>query len=810
MSPASPDVQAYTPRLGAGVALLSLSLLMTEIVLTRIFSVVIWYHFAFLAISVALFGTAAAAIAVHLAQARLSRWPLALPVASALLAVSTVVADVVLIRVVPAWFGHGNPEVHLTARLLAMFLVTAAPFFFAGAALGLALLRGAARVHRLYFWDLVGAGAGCLGVIGLLQWFGGPMALLACAGVGAGAALLFGASVPIRGTGRYVPGVLALLAVLGVAAAHAGTGLLDLHYAKGRDLRAQPPEFARWNSHSLVTVIDEPHFRGWGMSPAHEGPMLPRKSVIIDMNALTVMTRFDGDLARARYLHDDLSGFVYHAKPDPKRVCVLGAGGGRDVLAGLVAGAEHVTGVEINPLIVRDVMGGAYREFTGGLYARDDVSIVLDDGRSYLRATGDRFDVLLVSMVDTSAATAAGAYALTENNLYTVEAFSDFMDRLAPGGMLSVSSVSLPGLAVGARLVSLAAASLRARGIDPTGAVAVVDHAWLGLPGAVMHNVIVKPEGFSTAELARIRSAAARLKFVPSYVPGQAPAEDPARRGLGYILEESDPEALAAWYAALPLDVSPVFDDRPFFFYQDRLRHFLTALMSASAAHPFGNGLVFLAKLLLVSLVMVGLCILVPLGLRRAEGGRPATWELALSACLGLGFMLLEMALVQRLTGFLGNPTHTLAAVLGVLLLAGGTGSRFAARLSLRGAAVPRILLSVAACGGALALAMPGLLHAAQAAPAPVRALVAAALMVPLGLLLGMPLPSLLKHAANADARRLPWLWGVNGATSVLGSVLATFISLHAGITATLLCGTAVYAVAAVVWRVGAGRPVTG
>jgi len=810
------DGPAYTPALGVGVGVLSLALLMTEIVLTRIFSVVLWYHFAFLAISVALFGTAVAAIVVHLAQSRLERWPISLPLAAAMFGLSVIAVDVLLVREVPLWFDATNPQVELTLPLALVFLATATPFFLAGAGVSLAVLQGGVRVHRVYFWDLLGAGAGCIAVIVLLEQLGGPAALLGCAAVAALSSLIFGgARRSVLGVRAWLPGavVLACVAVMGLL--HARSGVLDITHAKGMDFEQSQHEYSRWNSHSLVTVIAGDHFRGWGLSPGFRGEIPERKALVIDMNALTILSRFDGDLEKARYLHSDLSGFVYHAHPSPRRVCVLGAGGGRDVLAGLAAGAEHVTGVEINPLIVRDVMGRAYREFTGDLYGRDDVTVVVDDGRSFLRGTDERYDVIVVSMVDTSAATGAGAYALTENSLYTVEALRDFMARLRPGGVVSVASVSLPGLAVGARLVSLAREAVRSHGGDAHRSVAVVQTTWVGIPGATMNNVLIKPGGFSEQDVARMQAQAARLQFRPVHLPARRfAAAGVEETTMLRILHEQDDAALAGVLADLPLDVSAVHDSRPFFFYQNRLSQFVAALLSPGAAHPFGNGLVFLAKLLLIAAAMVTLCIVAPLAWvgRRGQGGgggRGGVGELALAGCLGLGFMLVEMALVQRLTVFVANPTHTLAAVLGVLLLCGGAGSRLAARFDLGSWVLPAVYAAIVIYATALNAAMPVLFDVAFGWPPLPRALTAAALLSPLGLLLGMPLPCLLSRAAQRDRTRLPWLWGVNGATSVLGTILATLISLHAGIGTTLGVGAAVYAVAALLWSRGTASPAT-
>lgn len=791
----------YSLRAGLGVLLLSMALMTTELVLTRIFSVIVWYHFAFFAISVALFGSGAAALFVHLAQRRVASRTTGRLLAKGALALSAsvVLVDLALLNVTPDWFGAGAPFTQLTFKLLALFLVTAAPFFCGGFALALAVLRFSSVVHRVYYQDLLGAGLGCLLVIPLLGALGGPLALLAAALTAIVAALLFAGS-----GGERVPRGLSLgalgggLLLVGLAVTNPVTGLFRVHVAKGMHLEQLHPEFNRWNSFSMVTVLPQMGFKGWGLSPAYKGPIAPQKTLVIDMNAMTTLTRFNGSFDSVRYTSFDLSALVYRLEPDTGRACVIGAGGGKDVLAALASGAKHATAVEINPLIVDDVMRGQFRRFTGDLYGRKDVSVAIEDGRAFVRAHKKRYDVLQLSMVDTSAATAAGAYALTENSLYTADAFRDFFASLRPGGLFSVSSVSLPGLAVGARLASIARAALRERGGDPSRSVIVLATPWLRAQHATLYNVIVKPDGYSAAEADRALALAHRLRFRPVFVPGQTPeAGNTEQHWIARILTAKDGAALARAEQSWPLDVSATSDDHPFFFYQNRLRDLWRSLGAPEPSHLFGNGLVILSKVVLVSVVLVGLFLLVPFFVGRRElaaGSGAVGWDLAYVACLGFGFMFIEIALMLRFSLYLGHPTLTLSIVLLVLLVASALGSRFLAhggtgqsrrlRWAL-GALVVYALVMAALSGRVIALA--------PAASGLVRSLVAGALIAPLGFLLGVPFPTGLRAVSERAKTRIPWLWSVNSATSVLGSVLATLVALHAGIPVTLATGAALY-----------------
>jgi hypothetical protein len=806
------DVQAERcPALvGLGVALTSLALMHTQIVLTRIFSVVVWYHFAFFAISIALLGLSASALAVHAGQARLigAHTPRLLALFALAFAVSILGLALLILHVTPDWFGVGGTQfvTSFTPKLLVLFAATTTPFFIGGLALSLTLARWPRAIHRNYACDLAGAAAACAIVIPVLDRLGGPDALVASCAFAALAAPVF-AAAGCKSRSVIACAALGLLIVAAGSGA-AALGAFRLRVAKGIELTQSPPEYNRWNSFSLVSVLPSRNFRGWGLSPKYRAPLPADKGLIIDMNAFTPMLAFSGDFRAVQHTRYDLSALAFRLNK-PRRVCIIGAGGGKDVLAALASGAQRVAAVEVNPLIALDVMRDKYREFTGGLYDRKDVDLHVEDGRSYMRRTRERYDVVLISMVDTSAATAAGAYSLAENSLYTVDAFEDFFARLTPAGMLTVASVSLEGLSVGARLAGLARAALQATHADPARSVAVVATDWLGLPGATMYNLLIKPAGFSSQDSAALKAESDALGFRVVYVPGQTQQHGSAEEdAIVQTLSERDDSVLKRARDSWTLDVSPVDDDRPYFFYQNRWRDAWQALTARGASHLFGNGLMVLLKVLVAAVIMVGLCIVAPL-FWMARGQQSALRRhaavLAYVGCLGLGYMFVELGSIQRLMGYLGTPTHALTAVLLVLLLAGGAGSRAFAGASPR--AVRRALFGLVAYAVLLLLTWRSIAGFTAGLGISARAGIAAASLLPLGFLMGVPLPSGLAAVRGSDTGLLPWLWGVNGAASVLGSVLATLGSMHAGISALLLAGIALYLLAAFLWPRVAAAP---
>lgn len=816
--------------MAAGIAALSACLLMTEVTLTRILSVTLWYHFAFLAVSVALFGTGVGALWLYLRQDRLDpgRADDQLALAALVMGVAIAGCAAALPHVapdLPAVLVPGTPAGApggLTLGLLAAFAIAAAPFFAGGFALGLAVMRYASRVHSIYFGDLFGAGLGCLVVIPVLEAFGAPTALVVIGGCAAASGLIFVASAADRPRGRIRATLACAAVVLWVlAASNPVTGFLDLRTAKGVDFATAGLEFERWNSFSQVVVLDRPGLPAWGLGTAGLPERLPSKLLVIDMGAATPVMGFDGDLEKARTLLWDATSFAYRLRPAARAVCVIGAGGGRDVLAALASGARHVTAVEINPLIVEDVMRDRYRAYSGGLYDRPDVAAVVDDGRAFLRRSTERYDVIQLSMVDTSAATAAGAYALTENTLYTVEAFGEFLDRLAPGGILSVATVTLPDLAGGARLAALARAAVRARGGDPSRQIAAIATSWQGRSDAALHNILVRRERFTAAEAEALAADAVRLGFRAPHVPGWGSVGGPrpdalvpdSERWIARILASGTEGDFQALLASLPLDVSAPTDDRPFFFYQNRLVDLGRAVAALRPSYMFGNGLFVLAKAALVSLVMTAAFLIAPLVLRRRvrTGGREAggaerrhgmITDAGYVICLGLGFLFVEIGMIQRFTVYLGRPTYTLAVVLMALLCGGGTGSRLFGLWSERRAGPAPVFPVFAAVLLVLAAFWQsglgdGLLDVTAAWSPAARGAIAATLLAPLGVLLGVPFPAGLAAVARRARERLPWLWCLNSAASVLGSVLATIVAMHAGISWALWAAAALYAVAA-------------
>ena len=776
--------------LSAALFLVALSTLMFEVLLTRVFSLTLWYHFAFMAISLAMFGMTLGALLVFL---RPQAWPeptLRRSMGRCALLFAVTMAAVILLHSVMF-----VPSPRITLWPIALtFAAAALPFVFGGIFVCLALTRFPSRIGQLYAFDLAGAALGCLAVIVALEVLDGVGAVIACATLAAlaGALLLRGAEQVL---GALVTAALA--ATTAWAAIHLARhdlALFPIHYVKGTE--RYEIDYERWNSFSRIAVMkpnpwDVP---AWSVSSAFSGSLkIPNRSLQIDAGAGTALIAFDGDLGKLEFMRWDLVNFVHHLRRDA-RICVVGSGGGRDILAAKVFGQKEIVAVEINADIL-NVVNGRFGDYTGHLDRDPIVRLVHDEARSYLARSKERFDIVQVTFIDTWAATAAGAYTLTENSLYTVEGWRTFLDRVEDNGLLAVSRGIGPELA---RLVALGRAALLASGVsNPERHMVLVTNRHGKREGsfAAMGMLLVRKTPFPPDELAMVRRAAEQMRFDVDLEPGAA------RSGLLRSLatgQGTDPELSGR------INYSAPTDDQPFFFNLHRLATWTLGRQHLLHQEP---ALLVVDLLMGVSLLAL-LCIALPFALARTAFARGDFPFLAFFAAIGTGFMLIEIAMLQRLIIFLGHPIYSLSVILFVLLLAGGVGARLSARvaaeqLRTKGIALLALLTAVVAvCGAAIA----PLTAQFQSAETPLRIAVSAGLLAVMGIFMGAAFPLGMRLASTVRSELTPWLWAVNGATSVVASVLAVVIAMAWGISTSFWAGVASYLVAAAAFALAARR----
>ncbi|HSF02674.1 MAG TPA: hypothetical protein VLA62_06675, partial [Solirubrobacterales bacterium] len=770
---------------------MSFSVLLVELLLTRVFSVTLHYHLAFLVVSLAMLGFAASGVVVGLYPRRLTSLP-ALPSWAALgLALGTLAASALALHVSVGMEASAAD----TARLALLYATSLGPFLAGGLAVAVLLARNPERTHRLYFFDLVGAALACVAFVPVIEMMGAPAALMLAAAVAAlGAALL----AP-RGHRIGAASVAIAVALAGAAAANARLGFLDVRTTKGE--AQDPPLFAAWNAFSRVELAGRRDALERPGPPASHGfsARLPRSLRVpelyirLDAGAATQVTGLpDRDMNRLGHLGYDVTSAAYQLRRH-EGVLVIGPGGGRDVLAALHFGSGPVTAVEVNPLVIT-LLRGPLREFSGGLYSDwPGVAVVHDDGRAFVRRSQARFGLIQVSLVDTFAASAAGAYALVENGLYTVEAMEDYLDHLAPDGVLSFSRWFGEPPVEPLRLVSIAGEAFARRGVaDAARHVLCVRtlQEQTGRPSVA--TVLIGRRPFTGSELAPLASWAEAMGFAFEYRP-DAPG------GVGFadafrdLLGPARGRVLADW----SYDATPVYDDRPFFFDRVPLLEWLLGRAGVLKTPRAGPALTLGGRTLLfcvvVSLLATLLMLALPLILSQATGAALRLPWVLYFLCLGFGFIVVEVTLIQRLTLVLGYPVYALSVVLFTLLVTSGLGSHLAGRcLSAR---LPALLIALCLCLGALVLALPAL-GGLVVAPPLVRIVSVAGMVAPLGLLMGMPFPSGLRRASAEDPALVGWAWAVNGAASVMGSVLSVVVAMTAGFRASLLAALLAYGLA--------------
>jgi spermidine synthase len=761
----------------AGLALTSFAALLLELSLTRLFSVVLFYHFAFLAISIALLGLGAGGVFAYLLKTRLASVGTR-ELAAGLCMVNSVVVVVVLEIVL-----HVPVALEVSTktflRLTTIYLAAAVPFFLTGLLFSIVFAREPQRIPRLYGADLCGGALACVALVPLLNSLGGPNAILVSAVALAIAAMIWAETPAVRRNAAVLAITLAAL----TAANYSGR-LIDVVYAKGMFRDPAWVEFARWNALSRVEVD-----RQGGA-----------KAIVIDADASTYIMNADLNHWQGTVWEHNLMS----APPALANVlrphgdfAIIGPGGGVDVLRAVANGSASVTGIEINPIIATTIMRERYADYAQHLYQRPDVHIHVGDGRSFMRDTAQHFDVVQMTLVDTWASTAAGAFALSENNLYTVEAFREYFEHLKPDGMIAITRWEFRRPREALRVVSVAMEALHQLGVsDPAKNFIVASQGELNADGIPV-VVLAKKTPFTPEEEAAVTAHFGRYNQLdPLYMPSQ-----PGHNPFADLIASNDPSSFARSYA---YNVAPVSDNTPFFFFTLKPGQILGEQgLRAGIDWKVNLGVLVLFLVLVISLLAVLGFLVLPLALKRNRR-RQSPIPLLYFVAVGVGYILVEIAFIQRFVLFLGHPTYALTVVIFLLMLSSGAGS-LASRFWLPRAEMGWLpLLLVIVTLVAYVFFLPSRLALLVGWPIELKMLVSGILLIPLGFVMGMPFPTGLRVLAPAPTAEFPaspdnaveWAWAMNAAASVLGSVMAMAIAIQFGLTATLACGAGAYLLA--------------
>jgi hypothetical protein len=811
--PDSPSQPLASGRTAAGLLCVALATLMYEVLLTRIFSVTMWYHFAFVAISIAMLGMTVGALVVYVRP----QW-FPPDAAKRQLAVTALLFPVIILFSFLTQLSipfRVHPSVVAAYAIAFTYAVITVPFVVSGIAVCLALTRFPRDVGKLYAADLIGAALGCVLLVWVLEITDGPTSVLVICALAALGALAFAYDIDRTRGGQGLRRWSLALALFFIAAAAGHTvlvqnqrGILRILYVKaGFEAR---PMYERWNSYSRVRVngnpnaLEEPY--AWGLSPTFpQDRRFYQLHLDIDTAAGTVITKDTGNPADFEHLKYDVTNIGYYIRPDG-RVLVIGVGGGRDILSALLFGAKQVTGVELNRNIL-DTVNGRFGDFSGHLDRNPRVRFFNDEARSFVARQNEKYDFMQISLIDTWAATAAGAFVLSENALYTVEAWDLFLEHLSDNGLLSVSRwyfQSRPGEVY--RLTALASAALLKRGVtNPQQHMMIIrslrgsDHSE-GPDG--IGTLLLSPSPISPADVAKLTDQAKQLQFEVVVSPTFAADDTFAKLASGRDLD--------AFTRSYPINIAAPTDNSPFFFNMLRLRDMIRPQMTALGKSTHNMEAVFvLGTLLITVIVLTLLCIFVPLKLTTDAGAlRGAGPLLVFFSAIGMGFMLIETSQMQRLIVVLGHPTYGLTVVLFALLLSGGLGSWLTNRVPAdrAGDAGRTRLLALLVLLIIFGWLTPAVADSLQRANTFVRVSASALMLGVPGLFMGMAFPLGMKLASQRFGHLTPWFWGTNGATSVCASVLAVAIALSWSISAAFWTGCAAYAIGLIAFRAAGAR----
>ncbi|HEY9787938.1 MAG TPA: hypothetical protein V6D17_21295 [Candidatus Obscuribacterales bacterium] len=792
-----------------GLFLISLSCLMYEMLLTRIFSATLWYHFAFMVVSFAMFGITIGALIVYLNPAR---YPVAatkkgLADNSVRLAISMLVSFLLYLAIPVLPFVPDLPVV-ASASILALALVYVLftiPFIFAGVTTCLALTRFPYDISKLYAADLIGGALGCLVLLGTLSVVDAPTAVILSSAVAAAGGWLFALeqdSIKLRKAAMVACVAITAAAILQGSLFAAGQPSLHLTWYKG--MKFGKKVYERWNPFSYVCVF--PFFRKGVVPQSTVGGSTrvkdqeerdpDRMFLQIDATAGTTITRKAARPEIFEAMDYDVANVVHGIKKNAD-VLIIGVGGGKDVLAALRYGQKSITAIDINDTVIH-VINRVFGDFTGHLDRLPNVRFFRDEARSFISRSKEKFDIIQATLIDTWAATSAGAFTLTENSLYTVEAWRTYFDHLNDGGFITFTRNYGPRWTANEiyRITALAFQALKDNGVkEPRKHILVIaklketEHTEAQLATIIVGKSALTDEQIRTVEkMAKERGYELLLTPVSATVP--------------FLAQLTQPDNQAV-IDAFEYDISPPTDDRPFFFNMVRLKDSLQIQLWSHGymGSPNNAAVSILFGLLIVISLLTLLCIIVPLKLKAgAIAFKGAMPMIAYFAFIGAGFMLAEVSLMQRLAIFLGHPVYSVAVVLSTLLVASGAGSYLTGGVNdsnLVRQGIGRLSLVVVAMIFADALYAWSMSQLIGVEIVP-RILISMAGLLAMGIFMGMAFPLGIKAANRLGIEHLtPWFWGINGATSVLASVLAVAIALTLGIHAAFISAMIVYAAAA-------------
>ncbi len=778
-----------------GVFLLSAATLMLQVSYTRIFSVALWHHFVWMILSVALlgYGVSGTILSVYPKLLRMDIDHM-LAATSALFSASSLLSYAASSNIPfdPSRLAWDRFQL---LYIVAYYFLLSIPFILSGLAVVIAVEKAENRINKLYFSNLIGSAIGAVLVLPLFGPLTGSGVMVITSIMAGGSALFFALNQKGRGFVVITGWLLVLLIIL----PHAGGFLpvrmspykslpVALRYPGARLLET------RWNAFSRVDVVESGLVRyAPGLSLRYEYPIPDQIGVIVDGDNLNAITRYDGNTTSLTFTEFLPTALPYGLLNSP-RVLVMGAGGGLGVLTAIYHGSDRIMAIEVNPIVV-ELVRREYAPYSGSIYLDGRVSVVVADSRSFIQGSDEEFDIIELSMGHGASASSTGIYALSENYLYTIESFGELIGHLSEGGFLCVSMWLLPPPREDVRIISLAVSALESLKIlNPAENIAVI-RSW----GTI--TLLVGKNPLEAEEIAGIREFCADRSYDIVYVPGVDPSEvnihnrfsEPIYYNIvNGMLQAEDREK---FYASYLYDIHPTTDEKPFFFHFFKWDRLLETYESLGRKwQPLIEGGYLVPIALVQALGLSIIFILLPLR-RLGRYEVKGRWKiLTYFFCLGLGYMFLEVAMIQRFILLLGHPTYSISAVIFSLLLASGLGSYLSGWIEPGDIGHKLVLLIVGIIAPFYGLSLP-LISSLLGMPIALRIIGTFIIITPLGFLLGMPFPLGIRMLTDSKKTLVPWAWATNGCASVLGSILPTILALSFGFSRVFFMAGASYIV---------------
>ena len=788
----------------AGILLVSLSILIYELTLTRVFSIIQWNYLAFMIISIAFLGYGASGTFLTINPALTQKSTIGnlsdLLSRFSLLYGLSILLSIFLITRIPFDLYRLNVDRYQWLYLIIYYLAVALPFFFAGICISLAISRLPARVSKLYFFDLFGASLGCLAFLFFTTQIKIINLVMLLAIIGFGASFLFAIAQQKRIFSIIPLCLIAVLIIINVSSYSLITLPVNPYKELFTFLRYPDTKilFEDENSFSQIKVVEGSAVKyAPGLSLNFNERIPEQMAILTDDTGLSAITKFDGTRESLRFTDYMSTALGFHLSEGRERVLVIGAGGGLDILSALYHDSKDIEAVELNPIMI-DLMKERYDDYSGQLFNRPGITILQGEGRSVLKNIEHDFDLIQLSLIGSAGTSSGGFHSIQENYLYTVEGMIDFFEHLSDEGIICITRWLLFPPRESVKLMAIALEALEKTGIEnPENHLAMI-RTW----GTTTFICTKKP--IDEEMVAIIESFCQERSFDPVYFPGISLSQVNQNHKLErpyYYEASSDLIAhfqegqVADYYQNYFFNITPATDNRPFFFYFLKWRNIPTIIRDTSHWQPmieWGNLIVFAT--LVQGIIFSFFFIFLPLFIKRISSGRGWYFPILYFASLGLGYMLIEISFIQKFILYLTNPTYASAAIIFSFLFFSGLGSRHSQRFGGKEILyLKRIIPAICTLLVIYLWIIPIIFRYTMAFTIPVRFVLTSALIAPLAFLMGMPFPLGIGIIANRKENMIPWAWATNNFCSILASVSAVIIALSFGFQAVGYLAAVIY-----------------